>query len=64
MDEKLLTAREVAEYVGVSPCTVNRWRFNEKISLPFIKIGRVIRYKLSDVSDFILECTQYEYSQE
>jgi excisionase family DNA binding protein len=45
--EKLLTARELSEYVGVTVDTV--WRWVRECRVPFVKFGsRTYRFRLSD----------------
>lgn len=54
---QLLTPKEVAQILGLkSDRFLARWRYNPeyyKQPLPYIKIGRYVRYKLSDVNAFI-----------
>lgn len=50
---KLLTPREVAEILGVSTETLNIWRTTKRYPLPYIKSGRLVRYKQEDVEAFI-----------
>ncbi|MFI5143305.1 MAG: helix-turn-helix transcriptional regulator [Thermoanaerobaculales bacterium] len=53
--EKLLTERQAAEILAVSPTTLATWRCRKRYVLPFIRIGgaRAIRYAESDVLAFI-----------
>jgi hypothetical protein len=51
--ERLLTEAEVAEWLGISPLTLRKWRCLRTHSLPFLKIAKVIRYKESDVLPFL-----------
>lgn len=51
--DTLMSSEEVADYLGVTKWTVNRWRCGESVNLPFVRIGRVVRYKLSDVKSFL-----------
>ncbi|MHC1698812.1 MAG: helix-turn-helix transcriptional regulator [Geobacteraceae bacterium] len=53
--ERLLTPSEVQKIVRVSASTLNRWR-KQNIILSWIKIGRSVRYKESDVK-LLLEVT-------
>lgn len=46
-DDPLLTEREVAELLGVSPRTVRRWR--SRGLLAFDKIGGTVRVRRSDL---------------
>lgn len=47
--DKLLTDAQVAEMIGVSVNTLSTWRCRNTYGLPFLKIGRRVRYKRSDV---------------
>jgi excisionase family DNA binding protein len=51
----LLTVEQVAELTGVSVNTLNQWR-SQKIHLPWVKIGRAVRYLRADVEQFIQKC--------
>ncbi len=50
---KLLTTREAAAILNVKENTLAVWRKNKKHDLPFIKIGRSIRYNESDLENFL-----------
>lgn len=49
---RLLTPAEVAEYLGVSVETLNVWRCTKRYGLSYVKVGRLVRYRLSDVEAF------------
>lgn len=49
---KLLTESEVAETYGVTKPCLRRWR-HEGRGLPFVRIGRLIRYRSGDVEAFV-----------
>ncbi len=49
----LLTPDQVADYLGVSVETLNVWRCTKRYNLPYIKAGRLVRYRLQDVEAFI-----------
>lgn len=51
--ERLLTEDEVAEWLGISPLTLRKWRCLRTHELPFVKIGKTIRYRESDVLRFL-----------
>ena len=53
MSELLLTPRDVAKILGVTLQTLAVWRCEKRYNLPYIKVGRLIRYLRSDVEDFI-----------
>jgi predicted DNA-binding transcriptional regulator AlpA len=50
--EKLLTQAEVASFIGMSESWLawHRWYGD---SIPFLKIGRSVRYRLSDVQAWV-----------
>ena len=47
----LLTVQEAAEYLKVSKDTIYHWTF--KGMLPVVKLGRLSRYRRSDLDEFI-----------
>ena len=49
----LLTRREAAAYLGVSEQTLAIWKCTGRYNLPYIKIGRLIKYKRQDLDAFI-----------
>lgn len=57
MDNKheLLSRNEAAKYLGVSKGTLEVWACTKRYQLPFIKIGRLVKYRLSDLNKFIEE---------
>ena len=50
---KLLTEAEAADYLGVKPQTLCAWRCTKRYSLPYIKVGRLVRYRPEDVEAFL-----------
>jgi len=51
--ERLLTEAEVAEWLGLSPLTLRKWRCLRTHPLPFLKLAKTIRYRESDVLPFL-----------
>ena len=45
----LLTTKEAADFLGIPARTLENWRCNQKYNLPYIKIGRLIRYRMIDL---------------
>ena len=45
----LLSEQEVAEELGLAVTTLRRWRWARR-GLPFLKIGRAVRYDPKDVA--------------
>jgi hypothetical protein len=48
----LLTPQDVGTRIGVSITTLATWRCTKRYALTYIKIGRLVRYRLSDVEAF------------
>lgn len=46
----LWTPEHAAHELGVSPRTLAAWRCTGRHSLPYVKVGRLIRYRQQDVS--------------
>lgn len=55
MNEPLLTTKEAAELMGIKENTLTIWRNTDRQHIPYIKIGRAIRYKRSDIVKFLTE---------
>lgn len=55
--EKLLTDKEVAERLGASQATVRRLVMSGSLPRP-IKLGRLTRFRLSEVLKFIEQAGQ------
>jgi excisionase family DNA binding protein len=52
---ELLTVNDVARLTGLSPETLNQWR-SRNIHIPWIKIGRAVRYLRKDVEAYVQKC--------
>ena len=50
---KLLTPDETAERLGVLTKTLDVWRCTQRYNLPYVKVGRLVRYRESDIEAFI-----------
>lgn len=48
-----MTRREAAEYLGLSPTTLEVWASTGRYSLPFVKVGRRAFYRRSDLDKWI-----------
>lgn len=48
--DEYLTTKQAAEFLQVKPETMRNWNYFKKI--PFVKVGRSVRYKLSDLTEF------------
>jgi len=54
----LLTETEAAKIIDVSPGTLSVWRSTGRYSLPFIKVGRKVRYRSSDLEAWMISRTR------
>jgi excisionase family DNA binding protein len=52
---KLLTPEETASILGVTKATLEVWRSTKRYNLPFVKSGRLVRYREGDLAKFIEE---------
>lgn len=53
MKSDLVSREEAAEFLGVRPQTLATWASSRRYVLPFVKIGRRVLYRLSDLNAFI-----------
>ena len=51
--EQLLTPQQASSVLGVSPQTLAIWRCNKRYDLSYVKVGRYVRYRYSDILAFI-----------
>ncbi|MBB3230955.1 helix-turn-helix domain-containing protein [Halomonas stenophila] len=54
---KLLTTQQAAEFLGLSPNTVNQWRYLKR-GPRFRKIGKNVRYAEADLLEFLEKQTR------
>tara|TARA_Y100000389_G_C17448954_1_gene513415 strand:+ start:969 stop:1178 length:210 start_codon:yes stop_codon:yes gene_type:complete len=50
---QLLSRRQASEYLGVKENTLAIWACNKRYGLPVIKVGRLCKYRLSDLDKFL-----------
>jgi len=62
-DAELLTRKQAAEYLTITPGTLAVWTCTKRYSLKYIKIGRHIRYRKSDLDSFIKSRETYGKSE-
>lgn len=58
--EKLLTPKEVAEWLGVTDSWVLDHASRRKPQLESVKLGKLVRFRREDVEDFIRECRRIQ----
>ena len=52
-EEKLLTRKEAAKFLGVKEITLATWKSVNRYNLPVVKVGRLAKYRYSDLLKFI-----------
>lgn len=62
---KLCTPAEAAKYLGISEGTLGHWRLRsaQPHKLNFFRVGKVVRYRLSDLEEFVRAGMAHEQSQ-
>jgi len=57
LNDKLLNRKEAAEFLGIKANTLAIWYCSKRYKLPVIKVGRLCKYRLSDLLQFLEERT-------
>jgi len=52
-DQELLDTREVAKLLNIAYSTLLTWRCTKRYPLKYIKVGRKVMYRRSDVAAFL-----------
>ncbi|MFZ6675262.1 helix-turn-helix domain-containing protein [Undibacterium sp. Xuan67W] len=50
---ELFTENQTADLLQISRQTLSNWRCTKPEILPFVKVGRLVRYRNSDIENFI-----------
>ena len=53
----LLTAEQAAEFLGTTANTLGVWRCKRTVNIPYIKVGKSVRYRLSDLERYLAQQT-------
>ena len=56
--DPLLCEADAAEFLQVKQATLQVWRSTKRYPLPFIKVGRLVRYRQSALAAFLQSRTQ------
>ena len=51
--DEILGNTDAAEYIGVTPRTLEVWRCTKRYQIPFIKVGRLVKYRKSALDAFL-----------
>ena len=57
MTSALMTPAQAAAYLGVEVATLAVWRCTGRYALPYLKVGRLVRYRHSDLDAFLKTCS-------
>ena len=55
---ELLNEKQAATYLDLSPGTLSVWRSTGRYNLIFVKIGSKVRYRLSDLENWVASRTR------
>ncbi len=53
MKINLITTEELSKIIRVKKEVIERWRYQKKFDLPYIKVGGKIRYSVDDVEKWL-----------
>lgn len=53
VEPAFLSRKEAAIYLGVREQTLAIWLSTKRYNLPVVKVGRLVKYKKSDLDEFI-----------
>lgn len=56
--DRLLTESEAAKFLDVKVCTLQVWRSTGRYALPYVKVGRNVRYVQSNLIHWLSARTQ------
>ena len=57
LNDKLLTRKEAALFLGIKENTLAIWHCSKRYNLPVIKVGRLCKYRSSDLFQFLEQRT-------
>lgn len=49
----LLSNLDAAAYLGVTPRTLEVWRCTKRHAIPYIKVGRLVKYRRTDLDAWL-----------
>lgn len=49
---RTLTTKEAAAFLGISEWTLHTWRSTRRVEIPYLKMGRAVRYRMEDLEAF------------
>lgn len=57
-DDSLLSRQEAADFLGVKKHTLEVWAVSRLQDLPYVKIGRLVKYRYADLLAFVRRNTE------
>lgn len=55
--DRLMTPNEAADFLGIDAQTLNNWRTTQRVQVPFLKVGRLVRYRRQDLETYLTKNT-------
>lgn len=49
--------KQAAEALGLKPATLAVWRSTGRYNLHYLKVGRLVKYRISDIAEFLASRT-------
>jgi len=56
--EQLFSRSEAAKFLGVTEHTLAVWACNKRYALPYVKVGRLVKYRYADLLAFVQRNTE------
>lgn len=56
-NDPIFNNADAAEYIGVTPRTLEVWRSTKRHVIPYIKVGRLVKYRKSALDAFLEQQT-------
>jgi excisionase family DNA binding protein len=53
---KLMDTEDAAQYIGVTTRTLEVWRCTRRYCIPYLKVGRCVRYRQSELDAWLDSC--------
>jgi len=53
----LLSVEQAAEFIGVASHTLDVWRCTKRHSIPYLKVGRLVKYRRTDLETWLTSRT-------
>lgn len=55
--------KQAAEVLAVKTTTLAVWRSTGRYNLPYLKVGRLVKYRISDLAEFLARRTTHHTSE-